>query len=83
MACECRNEDNTLSNKCFGTCKPYVMVEEDMELILDPDDPMNELAKIVRDFEEGFLQDFINKINERIMADERNRKPCRTKRNTG
>lgn len=44
MACNCRNEDGSLSGRCFGTCKIDVIVEQEMQ---QQRDPLNGFAEII------------------------------------
>lgn len=43
MACNCRNEDGTLSNKCYGICKKDVIIEQEMQQQRDPLNGFSEL----------------------------------------
>jgi hypothetical protein len=44
MSCECRNQDGTLSEICFGTCKIGVIVEQEMQ---QQRDPLNGFAELI------------------------------------
>jgi hypothetical protein len=43
MPCNCRNEDGSLSGRCFGTCKIDVIVEQEMQ---QQRDPLNGFAEL-------------------------------------
>ena len=65
MACKCINQDGSLSDKCYGTCKKDIILEQEEQ----QRDPLNGFAELILKQVDQRIDFAINKFHVKVQRD--------------
>jgi len=66
MACNCKNSDGTMSDKCYGTCKKHIIVEQEMQ---QQRDPLNGFAELILVQVDDRIERALNKFHVSLQKE--------------
>jgi len=66
MACNCKNEDGTLSQRCFGTCLKKEIIDQEIQ---QQRDPLNGFAEMIIAQVDKRIDYALNNFNVKLQKD--------------